>query len=52
MLSCLINVCQILGKDEDDDEAVTYTTVRTSSCSAGASADPSDLYATIIKLKK
>ncbi|XP_030262216.1 uncharacterized protein LOC115574678 [Sparus aurata] len=45
---------QILGKDEDedDDEAVTYTTVRTSSCSAGASADPSDLYATIIKLKK
>ncbi|XP_036942417.1 uncharacterized protein LOC119012566 [Acanthopagrus latus] len=53
---------QILGKDddddendeddEDDDEAVTHTTVKTSSCSAGASADPSNLYATISKPKK
>ncbi|XP_026196761.1 uncharacterized protein LOC113149113 isoform X2 [Anabas testudineus] len=36
-------------KDEDDDEgdAVTYSTVKTSSSSAGASTDPSDLYANI-----
>ncbi|XP_073349065.1 uncharacterized protein [Pagrus major] len=44
---------RILGKDEDDDDddddAVTYTTLKTSSCSAGASADPSNLYATINK---
>lgn len=61
-LSCFIIICQILGKDddddendeddEDDDEAVTHTTVKTSSCSAGASADPSNLYATISKPKK
>ncbi|XP_070782393.1 uncharacterized protein, partial [Enoplosus armatus] len=40
--------------DEDDDEggAVTYSTVKASSSSAGASADPSDLYATVNKPNK
>ncbi|KAM8725219.1 uncharacterized protein AB9X84_002081 isoform 3-T3 [Acanthopagrus schlegelii] len=38
--------------DDDDDEAVTYTTIKASSLSAGASADPSNLYATVNKPKK
>ncbi|XP_051264310.1 uncharacterized protein LOC127367989 isoform X1 [Dicentrarchus labrax] len=33
--------------DDDDDEAVTYVTVKAPSSSAGASADPSNLYATV-----
>ncbi|KAI3364555.1 hypothetical protein L3Q82_011337 [Scortum barcoo] len=37
------------GKDDDEDEAVTYSTVKASSSSAGASAD---LYATINKANK
>ncbi|XP_044026064.1 uncharacterized protein LOC122863553 [Siniperca chuatsi] len=41
-----------LGKDDDEDEAVTYTTVKASSSSAGASADPSNLYATVNKPNK
>ncbi|XP_030262007.1 uncharacterized protein LOC115574548 [Sparus aurata] len=45
---------QAQGKDgdDDDDEAVTYTTIKASSLSAAASADPSDLYATVNKPKK
>ncbi|XP_030262005.1 uncharacterized protein LOC115574547 isoform X2 [Sparus aurata] len=38
--------------DDDDDEAVTYTTIKASSLSAAASADPSDLYASVNKPKK
>ncbi|KAL7389095.1 hypothetical protein ABVT39_026425 [Epinephelus coioides] len=38
---------QVLFKDEDD--AVTYSTVKASSSSAGASADLTNLYATINK---
>ncbi|XP_050927624.1 uncharacterized protein LOC127142636 [Lates calcarifer] len=37
---------QVLGKDDEDD-AVTYSTVRASPSSAGASADLSNLYAAI-----
>ncbi|XP_062292872.1 uncharacterized protein LOC133997317 isoform X2 [Scomber scombrus] len=33
----------------DDDDAVTYSTVKVSSSSAGASTDPSNLYATVNK---
>ncbi|XP_049445801.1 uncharacterized protein LOC125896887 [Epinephelus fuscoguttatus] len=44
---------QVQDKDDDDeDDAVTYSTVKASSSSAGASADPSDLYATVIKPKR
>ncbi|XP_044025099.1 uncharacterized protein LOC122863064 isoform X2 [Siniperca chuatsi] len=43
---------RVLGKDDDEDEAVTYTTVKASSSSAGASADPSNLYATVNKPNK
>ncbi|XP_078030115.1 uncharacterized protein LOC144466546 isoform X5 [Epinephelus lanceolatus] len=41
---------QVLFKDEDD--AVTYSTVKASSSSAGASADLTNLYATINKPNK
>ncbi|XP_050927635.1 uncharacterized protein LOC108887504 isoform X2 [Lates calcarifer] len=42
------------GNDGDDDEgdAVAYTTVKVPSSSAGASADPSNLYATVNKPEK
>ncbi len=53
-MCCLFVVFQVRGKDDDDgeDEAVTYSTVKASSSSAGASADPSGLYATINKPNK
>ncbi|XP_067428902.1 uncharacterized protein [Thunnus thynnus] len=38
--------------DDDDDDAVTYSTVKFSSSSAGASIDPSSLYATVNKPNK
>ncbi|XP_068564406.1 proteoglycan 4-like [Cebidichthys violaceus] len=38
--------------DEDEDDAVTYSTVKLPSSSAAASADPSQLYATVNKPKK
>ncbi|XP_078030105.1 uncharacterized protein LOC144466543 [Epinephelus lanceolatus] len=43
---------QVQDKDDDEDDAVTYSTVKASSSSAGASADPSDLYATVNKPKR
>ncbi|KAK1888955.1 Protein Teyrha-meyrha [Dissostichus eleginoides] len=40
-------------EDDDEDDLVTYSTVKApSSSSAGASADPSDLYATVNKPTK
>ncbi|XP_042246089.1 uncharacterized protein LOC121882128 [Thunnus maccoyii] len=38
--------------DDDEDDAVTYSTVKFSSSSAGASIDPSSLYATVNKPNK
>ncbi|XP_045917543.1 uncharacterized protein LOC123978354 isoform X2 [Micropterus dolomieu] len=38
--------------DHDEDDAVTYSSVKASSPSAGGSADPSDLYATVNKPNK
>ncbi|XP_040921007.1 uncharacterized protein LOC121200033 isoform X7 [Toxotes jaculatrix] len=35
--------------DDDEDDAVTYSTVKAPSSSAGASTDPSDFYATVNK---
>ncbi|XP_062292876.1 uncharacterized protein LOC133997320 isoform X2 [Scomber scombrus] len=35
------------GDDDDEGDAVTYSTVKASSSSAGASTDPSSLYATV-----
>ncbi|CAK6982914.1 uncharacterized protein LOC121882147 isoform X1 [Scomber scombrus] len=41
---------RVRGDDEGDE--VTYSTVKASSSSAGASTDPSNLYATVNKPKK
>ncbi|XP_056261465.1 uncharacterized protein LOC130187678 isoform X2 [Seriola aureovittata] len=41
-----------LKDDDDDDDAVTYSTVKTPSSSAGAAADPRDVYATVDKPNK
>ncbi|XP_045917384.1 uncharacterized protein LOC123978257 [Micropterus dolomieu] len=43
---------RVKNDDADEDDAVTYSSVKVSSSSAGASADPSDLYATINKPNK
>ncbi|XP_067428003.1 uncharacterized protein [Thunnus thynnus] len=40
------------GDGDDEGDAVTYSTVKASSSSAGASTDPSNLYATINKPNK
>ncbi|XP_042246118.1 uncharacterized protein LOC121882147 isoform X1 [Thunnus maccoyii] len=40
------------GDGDDEGDAVTYSTVKASSSSAGASTDPSSLYATINKPNK
>ncbi|XP_042359714.1 uncharacterized protein LOC121955719 [Plectropomus leopardus] len=46
------NKVQVQDKNDDEDDAVTYSTVKTSSSPAGASADLNDLYATVNKLNK
>lgn len=38
--------------DNDEDDTVTYSTVKFPSSSAGVSTDPSNLYSTINKQKK
>ncbi|XP_078030149.1 uncharacterized protein LOC117271273 isoform X2 [Epinephelus lanceolatus] len=43
---------QVKYDDDDEGDAVTYSTVKVSSSAAGASADASDLYATINKPNK
>lgn len=53
--SCVCNLCALsqvqdkddTGYDDDEGDAVTYSTVKASSSSAGASADPTNLYATV-----
>lgn len=48
-----LSFSQIQGEDDDDDaDAVTYSTVNASSCSARGSAEPSSLYATVNKPDK
>ncbi|XP_039638070.1 uncharacterized protein LOC120546884 isoform X2 [Perca fluviatilis] len=44
---------RVRNDDEDDEgDSVTYSSVKASSSPAGASADPSDLYATVNKANK
>ncbi|XP_076730686.1 uncharacterized protein LOC143412789 [Maylandia zebra] len=45
---CKAKVCN----DNDEDDTVTYSTVKFPSSSAGVSTDPSNLYSTINKQKK
>ena len=51
IISFFYFISQIRGDDDEGDE-VTYSTVRASSSSAGASTDLSNLYATVNKPKK
>ncbi|KAL3979420.1 kinesin family member 2/24 [Sarotherodon galilaeus] len=46
---CKAKVC---NDNDDEDDTVTYSTVKSSSSSAGVSSDPSNLYSTINKQKK
>lgn len=43
---------QVKYDDEDEGDAVTYSTVKVSSSSAGASDDPSSFYASVKKQAK
>ncbi|XP_040920995.1 uncharacterized protein LOC121200029 [Toxotes jaculatrix] len=43
---------QVRGDDDDEGDAVTYSTVKISSSSAVASTDPSNIYATVNKPNK
>ena len=55
MCMFVCDVFQVRCNDDDGDDegdAVTYTTVKASSSSAGASTDLSSLYATVNKPKK
>lgn len=46
---CKAKVC---NHNDDQDDTVTYSTVKSSSSSAGVSSDPSNLYSTVNKQKK